>query len=403
MSKSPVCEGSMRASHVQSPRVGIISLAEAGNLGDDLILLAVIKAIHEGIPDARIRYLSHGIPLDWPTMQAWAKLKEPPTPVAVRPEFLWVADNRRIFAGEDAIVFGGGGLLQNSHSRVKPYQWLSYLPDARRRPPVLGVGHGLGPLSPDWMDSLRRLGDPFDESWIRDETSRRLSEDGLGWPAKLTSDFVTADLIAEVGTSLVEDNPTEAVGVAVRGWPGLSAVTVADRVRELADEYSCDTVKLFVLEAKFDDGPDVRFAREVSGFLSQFRTTIHVYQPEDIAGFLAAMRSVRVALAMKLHACVVWGAFGTPIVPIYYAPKVSALFGQAFDGLTISDRPMNIAPASDDLTRASEVIRCRLPELLNRSHSTSRFEFSTSSRLFNQVRRSVSSVSLRLAHLRNGQ
>lgn len=378
------------------PTIGVVSLAEAGNLGDDLILLATISAIHEAIPAAHVRCLTHGQSLDWERAASPPVSKGEPERVPVRPEFLWVADNRRVFAGLDAIVFGGGGLLQDSHSRIKPYQWLSYLPDAPHRPPVLAVGHGLGPLSPDWQSVLRRIGNPFDESWVRDSDSLDLSRSVLGWPAKLTTDFVTSDFLATFDVKSLPITGEQSFGVSLRAWPGLSPRAVADRIKRLSKRHNCTQVDYFVLEAKGGGGPDTSFTREVAAMTQELPGEIHVYDPRKLEQFVEAMGKVRSSLSMKLHACVIWSAFGVPIYPIFYAPKVAAAFGARYESLASPDEPKLLGTRLPGVPTAREVVIARLPAMVESAHSSVEFRFPRRSRLIYQARRTSDSLRMRV-------
>lgn len=378
------------------PAIAIISLAEAGNLGDDLILLATISAINQALPRVRIRCLTHGQALDWPRVASLVGPQAVPERIPTRPEFLWVADNRRVFAGVDAIVFGGGGLLQDSHSRIKPYQWLSYLSDAPGRPPVLAVGHGLGPLSTDWQVELRRVGNPFDESWVRDSDSLHFSRSVLDWPAELTTDFVTPDFVNGLAAEPRGTTAGHSLGVSLRAWPGLSARDVAERIIRLSQRHSCTRVEYFVLEDKGGTGPDASFTREVAAIVQEPPGQIHIYDPIKLREFVGAMKNVRISLSMKLHACVIWSAFGVPIYPIFYAPKVAAAFGSRYESLGSPNVPMLLSPPPSGVPTAGEVVRARLPFLVEAGRSPVKFRFPRRSRLIYQARRTSDSLRMRV-------
>lgn len=378
-------------------RVGVISLAEAGNLGDDLILLAVLASLQGIQAEVTVLILSHHERLDLEDLGQRLDLSLSIIRVPVGPELIWVKDNRRTFAGCDLIIFGGGGLLQDSHLPDKPYQWLSYLPTGKTRPPVLAVGHGLGPMSHLWLSRLRRLGSPFDESWVRDTGSRELSVNELGWPASLTTDFVDPGLLRH----LIQENDSEAprqctVGVAVRSWPGLSVTVLSRHIREVAARHGCTSVTFFVLEAKSGTGPDVSFSREVMSCLKNLDAELIVYSPSALPDVIAKMSRCTVAIGMKLHACAVWGFLGVDTYPIFYAPKVAALFGRNFSGLELVNQILPIPPGTEGAKSSQSVVIERAPALIE-SGSQSEFSYPTRLRIWHQARIIAHSIALRIS------
>lgn len=363
------------------PRIGLIGLGEAGNLGDDLILIATVDAVFSAEPDAEIAYLSYGQRLDWRSLAAVRGYPRLPEPVIARPELPFVRDNAPTYADRDVIIFGGGGLLQTSHDPDQPYGWLKYLPPAGDGAPrVLAVGHGLGPLSRRWTTWLRRLGTPFDSSWVRDPDSAVLSRDRLGWPTRRCHDFVDAAFLrtmidedtpavkTPINDSSAADAPAEHVGdrvlgVALRSWPGFTVGDAAAHVEDVARREGCDSVVFFVLEAKRGEGMDVDFSRTVAD-VCELPTSVVAYRPERITGFLAAMASVDVAVSMKLHSSAIWGAVGVPMHPIFYAPKVAALFGRPYRGFEVVDGRLPVVAEDAAVPGAATVVREELPRLL---------------------------------------
>ena len=124
-------------------RIGVVSLGEAGNLGDDLILLAVLESVY-GHGHVDVAYLSHGRQLDLGLLTHLG-LSSVPERRPVLPGYVHPARASQLFGDREAILFGGGGLLQTSHHPERPYVWLRYFP--RRLVPILGVGLGIGPLA----------------------------------------------------------------------------------------------------------------------------------------------------------------------------------------------------------------------------------------------------------------
>ncbi|MFI7022108.1 polysaccharide pyruvyl transferase family protein [Micromonospora sp. NPDC049900] len=337
--------------------VGLVCLGEAGNFGDDLILIAAVAAATDVEEETEVRYLSFGRPIDWAAISA--RLGAPLRPRPVRPGRDLPGSRRSelSFQGCRAVLFGGGGLLQTSHHPHTPYRWLSFLPGHLPAVPVLAVGLGLGPLSADWERRLRALGSPFDECYLRDGDSVTLAEQRLGWRARRCRDFVDRTFLDGLGVrpaAAGRDRP-EVLGVALRRWPGLDVTDTARHVARVAERYGVDAVRLFVLEAGAG-GPDVTFTEQVCRQLAGGDATVLPYEGVDLLDFAAAMAECTVAVSMKLHSSALWAALDVPILPISYAPKTAAFFDQPFDGLRIYDRVLPPAVDDDVVPRAAEVV-----------------------------------------------
>ncbi|CCH73059.1 hypothetical protein BN11_230015 [Nostocoides australiense Ben110] len=130
------------ASVARLEKVGLVSLGEAGNLGDDLILIAAVQAISDSGGARTVKYLSHGQPLPWEKIRGVLDLDVDLEKSQRAKEYAFWREASR-FRDCDAIVLGGGGLLQDVHHPVRPYQWMQYCDGDV---PTLGVGLGLGPL-----------------------------------------------------------------------------------------------------------------------------------------------------------------------------------------------------------------------------------------------------------------
>lgn len=320
------------------PTVGIVCLGEAGNLGDDLILAAVVESVHKALPDARVRHLSFGQHLDWDTLGRSLDLPAPGQLERAR------APRRRpwtkpdaLFDDADIMVVGGGGLLHSTHHVLRPFQWFDYLPQDGAKP-VVGVGLGIGPLSRYWVQYFRGRPSPFDRLYVRDDASLSFAMDRLGWAAERCLDFVDDELLLRVAGEAGAVAPNGRLGVSLRAWPGLSAHAVAEHIRTVGSRHGSESVELYVLEAKGDAGVDVEFTRAVLHELRMSEARMSVYDPADLSGFVASMAGCDAAIGMKLHACAIWATHGVPVYPIVYAPKVAAFYDLDYSGLRVYDR-----------------------------------------------------------------
>lgn len=91
-------------------RVGLVGLGEAGNLGDDLILIATVDAVY-GPTVQDVAFLSFGQELDWGQLAEDGSYRLLPRRVhAARIPLL--RQNAWLYRDRDVIIFGGGGLLK---------------------------------------------------------------------------------------------------------------------------------------------------------------------------------------------------------------------------------------------------------------------------------------------------
>lgn len=338
-------------------------MSEAGNYGDDLISLAVVQAIEHAIPEVEVHHLSFGQPLVWDEYRTSLGLRNVPFPVKPDRDLPGTSVGSRAFQEMDALVFGGGGLLQSTHHADRPYHWLRYLPSDPTIP-VLAAGLGVGPLRSSWLRKLHVLGQPFNECFVRDELSQNLTNEVLGWNAELCSDFVDEEFLKQLIPSGLDAGGSRILGVALRAWPGIDANRVAQHIATVTTEHSIDEIRFFVLEANRGRGDDVVFSRSVMTQLRGTRTSLYVYEPRSLTGFTELMASCNVAISMKLHASAVWAAVDLPIYPIVYAPKIAAFFGLEYKGPQIHERVVEPLSRPRAWPRAEEVLEMRLPALL---------------------------------------
>lgn len=339
-------------------KIGAVGLAEAGNLGDDLIMLSVLDSLgRSGVRD--VAYLSHDCPLDLDEMRARFTLPERIERRHPGKDLPLTNREATLFADRDGIVFGGGGLLQDVHHPHRPYQWLRYVPSGK---PTIAVGLGLGPLSKAWRRALATMPRTIGEVFVRDDESQALGRE-MGWECHRSKDCVSPRVLdALVGppTSL-----ERVLGVAVRSWPGLDSEALARHIDAVAARVKCERVEAFVLEAKNGQGVDCAFTADV---LRQVRTPhgVKVYDPREIPAFMQAMAQCTAAVSMKLHSSVIWDHLGVDIFPIHYAPKTAALFGHPYRGLEILDTAASVHHPQDDAPSTDAVIQAWVDELQGR-------------------------------------
>lgn len=368
---------------LSSPMIGIVGLSEAGNLGDDLILLATVQAVGHACPDSSILHLAFGSPVDWAHFTDALQIQVAPQSVSTGRDLPGTRKRSRTFADADAIVFGGGGLLQTSHDPNRPYHWLSYLPEGITTK-VMAVGLGIGPLDANACRWLRDVGMPFDRMFVRDPDSAELAINELDWRPELSHDFIDSDFLSQI-LNPVDQRPGH-LGVALRAWPGLEAARLAQEIDTITRQYSISKIEFFVLESKSGAGVDVDFTNEVDSLRSTVcPSTIEVYAGKDPIKFAQKMIGVERSLSMKLHSSAIWTSSHIPVHPVIYAPKIASFFGVDYKGAEILS--LDVRPPSPDLSipRSYDAIKANLPTLLAKPEST-RSRLSSGVRLERQMR-----------------
>ncbi|MEV6692352.1 polysaccharide pyruvyl transferase family protein [Micromonospora sp. NPDC051196] len=384
-----------------NPTVGMIGLGEAGNFGDDLIMIAGVAAAVAARHDVEVRYLSRGRAIDWSAVSARLGIALDPVPVRPGRDLPGSRRSELSFRSCAAVLFGGGGLLQTSHHPHTPYKWLSFLPRHRPAVPVLAVGLGLGPLSDYWQRRLRELGSPFDECYLRDPDSVLLAERQLGWRVQRCRDFVDRTFLTQLGVRSSEPGRSTSLGVALRRWPGLDATATARHVGRVAEACGVDAVRFFVLEAGAG-GPDVRFTEQVCQQLGSRDATVLPYRGVDLLEFATAMAECSIAVSMKLHSSALWAALDVPMFPISYAPKTAAFFGQAYEGLKVYERVLAPAVDEDWVPRAADVVAPWLRRALSGQVRVTRAVLTNGDKLRLQTSRTAVNVYRRLGRSLTG-
>lgn len=337
--------------------IGQIGLAEAGNLGDDLILIAVVRAIAQGAPGARVRWLSHGLPIDWGPIRERLLLDVELDPLWASREPPQAVTGPGAFRDCSGVVFGGGGLLQTTHHPFRPYHWLRYLGFADKRPPVIAAGLGLGPLSAEWLNRLSSLPPFFDECWVRDDASLRLAQE-FGWRPQRCLDFVDDDFMSALGFPHATSAAEGRLGVALRAWPGLDVDDVARHITRIARQTGLDRAEFFVLESTEGSGPDVDFSSRVGKAL-RLPNSMTIYNSKNLDEVISRMSECPTAISMKLHASILWGHSDATLYPIIYAPKVAAHFDRPYGGLEVLEQEAKPQVLSETATipSAATVVR----------------------------------------------
>lgn len=235
----------------------------------------------------------------------------------------------------DAVVFGGGGLVQDDSSALNlPYHLARVVLARARRRPYAGVGLGVGGLSTRAGRGLvHAVLQQAVGIAVRDRASAELLE-AVGVPGAL----VSADLAFAVAPPAVPEQEDRLV-VMLRPWSSersrLPAAAQADRTPEVhldalaraLDAAATRTglqIEFVALQRDRDDAVHAEVAARMSTPTTRTVPTL--------AELLPTVARARAVVAMRYHGGIAATLAGIPSVLIGYAPKVEALAGELGSG-----------------------------------------------------------------------
>jgi polysaccharide pyruvyl transferase CsaB len=229
----------------------------------------------------------------------------------------------------DAMVFGGGGIVQDVTSPLNLPYHLSRVAIARAvGTPYAGVGLGVGGVDTALGAALIRYGLRGHVGiTVRDEASRQLLAD-VGVPGAV----VAADLAFALEPPPAATRPDDVLAVSLRPW--------SDRRRPLpaaAHEDGTPETHVRALATALDDAAsrtglrirfvslqrdrDAAFHRRLA---ERMRSEVGFAAPA-VDGFLDEYARARAVISMRYHGGVGAVLAGRPVVLISYALKVDAL------------------------------------------------------------------------------
>jgi polysaccharide pyruvyl transferase CsaB len=283
-----------------------------GNLGDEALLEVIAEQVRRRFPAVRLDVLSAT-----PESTA-AKFGVEATP-------RW--DLRAVkaaIARADAVLSGGGGLLQSATSLRSLVYYAGILRAAiRAHRKTMIFAQSIGPLDALGSMVVRRSCRGLDRATVRDERSRALLSSLLAQtPVERTADPVflydpdaTIDLSRE---GLGPESAPYAL-VALRRCPSFAkgVATIARAVDRLSQTHGV-RVAFLPLGGRSD--------AEVSTTVIRACRTAPMLLPEPTLEKAAAMiAGARIVVGMRLHALVLAARSAVPFLAVSYDPKVGSL------------------------------------------------------------------------------
>lgn len=309
-----------------------------GNLGDEALLEVIVERVRRRFPGVVLDVLSA-------TPEATAKRLGVEATQRWKPQAVRAAISRA-----DAVLSGGGGLLQSATSLRSLAYYAGILRAAiRAHRRTMIFAQSIGPLDLIGKLLVRRLCRGLDRATVRDERSRALLASLLpGTPIERTADPVflydpheAADLSRE---GLGPESGAYAV-ICLRTCHGFAAgiATIARAVDRLADVHR--------VRAAFLPLGGAGDAEVSTTVIRACRTAPMLLPQPSLAKAAAILAGARVVMGMRLHALILAARSAVPFLAIPYDPKVDALV----DDLAYPLRPLwkpGSAPAAAESTDA---------------------------------------------------
>jgi polysaccharide pyruvyl transferase CsaB len=344
------------SSDEQRPRFVILAFAGSDNLGDECIFAVEVAALRRRWPTCSI-----AAPAVVPARIA-GLIERPLRQLALTHLF-------REIARADALIVGGGGIIQDDTSISNLIYFLLPIQFAlSRKIPVVSYGLGVGPIH---RRALRRwtarLFARFHRVCVRDRESATLLQH-IGVPGALLQ--VTGDpavgLPRPAPTIAVRPRPR--VAIALRAYQARSArfvprawarrlgetpdLTLAHKVvptlRWLREALAADFV-FIPFQSPWDDRVHEAVVRSAGLESCSDRRS----GPQSPADACEIVSGCDIVLGMRLHACILAAAAQRPFVALSYAAKVRAFA----DSLGVGKFAIDLhAAAPEDVCRQTRLL-----------------------------------------------
>jgi polysaccharide pyruvyl transferase CsaB len=236
----------------------------------------------------------------------------------------------------DALIWGGGSLIQDVTSTISPFYYGGLMTLAQ----VMGLktvawGQGIGPLlHPQTRWLAKQNFASCTKISVRDRSSAALLAD---WqiPCLLAPDPVWAlesKPVPELGNL-----PAPRVAVTLRNHPQLTPTRLENLTRALVDFQKA--TQTFILLLPFQKSEDLSIAQKIQ---PQLKDCSQIFCLEDPQLLKGVFRGVEMAIGMRLHSLIMAASEGCRCFALSYDPKVNRLMEDlAMPGWDLKNIPDN--------------------------------------------------------------
>jgi len=219
--------------------------------------------------------------------------------------------------GAKALVFGGGGILQDKTSRRSLFYYLSLIRLARLfKVPVLMIGQGLGPLNGPRQTHTAEALRQVHYVGVRDQKSLDMLR---GW--RISNIFLGADLVFSLTPPerSVIDTHGPLLGLALVPPPPAHYDTILKRLTKAVQSVKAEhgLTPIFLASSP----QDLQFGMALSQRINSL--TVLPINQDTPAHHLTLFSEFNVIWGSRLHALILATMVGVPFVGLGYDPKVS--------------------------------------------------------------------------------
>lgn len=308
----------------------IFAIPGIGNLGDDLISVLLVDKIVRSYPKSQVTVVSY------PCKSKIDYIESKNVQLYKAKNFFEITFNystsstlKKIMAGADFILLGGGGLIQDTHSNYNVHSLLQYTLHSSANRAVIGmVGVGFGPIKNIYNQNyIDVISSRFSFIQIRDQYSKKYLKNFQN-ELIVSPDIVSGTKNFPKYTFLKKStHQSKILGCSIRPWPELKLDSIVNLIQQTCNFYDLDCT-LFVFEYGPWNNTEYVYAQKLKKNLNDkgIKSNIITYNLDSWYDFSSSFSSVSRAIACRFHANILWQKLGIPVLPISYAPKVKSLY-----------------------------------------------------------------------------
>jgi len=285
------------------------------NTGDEAILQTIINQIRKAIPKAEITALTY-------------KAKETSERFGInaisRNDFRELI---RAIGSSDAVISGGGSILQDATSNRSLLYYLAIIYIAKKfGKKVMFYGNGFGPITNSLNKKLAKLIiNEVDAITVRDHYSKEFMQ-SLGIKKNIT---VTADVVfamekpSEESTNVLLEKEALSldkplIGISIRKWKGQE--NYKSIIAKTADYLVKRNFQVVFIPMQYPD--DYVISSEIIGMMDTSAKVIEEqYSPQQVLGLIGKLHLL---IGMRLHSLVFAAIASIPMIGIEYEDKVKS-------------------------------------------------------------------------------
>lgn len=219
----------------------------------------------------------------------------------------------------DALIWGGGSLLQDATSTISPFYYGGMMALAQKFGlKTVAWAQGIGPLKRSITRSLaQQTIKGCTTVSVRDRASADLlSQWGISFT--LAPDPVWA--LASKPVPGLWDLPAPRVAVTLRSHPELTPKRLGNLTRALVDFQKA--TQTFIILLPFQKAQDLSLAKAIQLELKDVSEILCLEDPQVLKG---VFRGVEMAIGMRLHSLIMAASEGCRCFALSYDPKINRL------------------------------------------------------------------------------